>query len=178
MSVPDFMPVLSAGPHANPSEGACVMEMVSYLAGEEWTDSPACTHPALSGAAQAVNDSLSDSRRHELIPLIGRLIGTAPTGTHAERKALCVALMNWALILPESPGSLGRRIVLIEVTEARSATEVLEFVNRATHYIAWQAADKVAFLTGLLDEYDRLTRRTEHHNVTTEDRARLAELTR
>jgi len=45
MTAPDFLPVLSHGSHTSPKEGACVMEYVSVLAGEPWTDRPACTHP-------------------------------------------------------------------------------------------------------------------------------------
>ena len=76
MNVPDFLPVLSAGSHDSPSEGACVMEYVSLLAGEEWSDTPACTYRPLARAAQFVNDRLPDSERHRLVPLIGRLFGT------------------------------------------------------------------------------------------------------
>ena len=76
MNIPNTLPTLSAGAH-RPDEGnACVMEYVSLLAGEEWSDSPSCTHPALSRAAQVVNDRLSDDDRHLLVPLIGRLFGT------------------------------------------------------------------------------------------------------
>ena len=76
MNVPDFLPVLSAGPHDSPSEGACVMEYVSLLAGEKWSDTPACTYFPLARVAQFVNDRLPDSERHRLVPLIGRLFGT------------------------------------------------------------------------------------------------------
>lgn len=76
MSIRDFMPVLSRGGHNTPEEGACVMEYVSILAGEEFDDFPKCTHPTLARAAQHVNDILEDKHRHLLIPLITKLIGT------------------------------------------------------------------------------------------------------
>ena len=54
MTTPEFLPVLSAGSHAGPAAGACVMEYISLLAGEKWTNTPSCTHPVLAGAAQAL----------------------------------------------------------------------------------------------------------------------------
>ena len=76
MSIPNALPTLSAGAH-RPHEGkACVMEYVSLLAGEAWSDTPSCTYRPLARAAQVVNDRLSDDDRHLLVPLIGRLFGT------------------------------------------------------------------------------------------------------
>ena len=76
MSIPNALPTLSAGAHTPASGQACVMEYVSLLAGEEWSDSPTCTYRPLAMAAQVVNDRLSDDDRHLLVPLIGRLFGT------------------------------------------------------------------------------------------------------
>ena len=36
---------LSAGKHAAPDQGACVMELASMLAGETFTDHPRSTYP-------------------------------------------------------------------------------------------------------------------------------------
>ena len=71
------MPILSAGHHRNPRHGACFMEFASYLAGERWSDHPACTHPLLAALARDVNDLTSDSRRDRLMPLIHRVVGLA-----------------------------------------------------------------------------------------------------
>lgn len=96
MTIPDFMPVLSAGGHDDPSEGACVMEYVSLLAGEDFSDSPVCTHPALASAARVVNDNVSDTERHMLVPMIGRLFGTADTReSELDRRVLSVRLAAW-----------------------------------------------------------------------------------
>ena len=40
---PALLPVLSRGKHRNPRKGACFMEFASLLAGERWSDHPACT---------------------------------------------------------------------------------------------------------------------------------------
>ena len=76
MTVPDFLPTLSAGAHDPEAGEACVMEYVSVLSGEDWTDRPECTHPLLAHEARTVNDDLGDHDRHLLIPLIARLFGT------------------------------------------------------------------------------------------------------
>src|SRR5918998_880508 len=50
--VPDLVPQLSRGKHRHPRKGACFMELASYLAGERWSDHPACTHPLLAAMAR------------------------------------------------------------------------------------------------------------------------------
>ena len=74
-SVPDGVPVLSRGKHRSPKRGACFMEFASFLAGERWSDHPACTHPLLAQLARQVNDSLSDGDRQQLVPLIPMVVG-------------------------------------------------------------------------------------------------------
>ncbi|GAA4087677.1 hypothetical protein [Nonomuraea soli] len=69
------MPVLSRGRHRNPRRGACFMELASYLAGERWSDHPACTHPLLAALARLVNDNTTDARRGELVTLVPSIIG-------------------------------------------------------------------------------------------------------
>ena len=61
--VPELVPVLSWGNHRSPRQGACFMELASYLAGERWSDDPACTPPLLAALARDVNDYTSDAGR-------------------------------------------------------------------------------------------------------------------
>ncbi|MCD2443639.1 hypothetical protein LQ757_15270 [Agromyces sp. SYSU K20354] len=51
------------------------MEFASYLAGERWSDHPACTQGTLALLARLVNDRTSDAGRAQLTPLIPRVIG-------------------------------------------------------------------------------------------------------
>jgi hypothetical protein len=69
------MPVLARGKHRSPRKGACFMELASYLAGEKWSDHPACTHPLVAALARNVNDLTSDEGRARLAPLIPSVIG-------------------------------------------------------------------------------------------------------
>jgi hypothetical protein len=101
ISTPDYLPRLGAGRHRTPRRGACFMEFASYLAGERWSDHPACTDPVLAALARAVNDLVSDTRRQELLGDVPRVIGlTASTiGTlrvaaSAAASALPVASMH------------------------------------------------------------------------------------
>ncbi|TDU86558.1 hypothetical protein EV138_0067 [Kribbella voronezhensis] len=77
------VPVLSRGKHRNPRKGACFMEFASYLAGEPWSDHPACTHPLLAGVARDVNDCTTDAGRGRLAPLIPSVIGLTPDDPRA-----------------------------------------------------------------------------------------------
>jgi hypothetical protein len=82
--VPELIPQLSRGKHRSPRKGACFMEMASYLAGERWSDHPACTHPLLAALARLVNDHTSDGGRGELIPLVPSVIGLTTDDPHVD----------------------------------------------------------------------------------------------
>ena len=89
---PELIPILSRGKHRGPRAGACFMELVSYLAGERWSDHPACTHPLLAAVARDVNDCTSDAGRPRLAELIPSVIGLTGEDLHIDaRIALAVA---------------------------------------------------------------------------------------
>ncbi|WP_350277827.1 hypothetical protein [Kribbella sp. HUAS MG21] len=71
----------------------CVMELVSRLAREPWTDRPACVHPVLSAVARAAHDHSSSAGRRQLLPLAPRFLGTSRTGLEpaARLVAVCVS---------------------------------------------------------------------------------------
>jgi hypothetical protein len=75
VAVPELVPQLSRGKHRSPRKGACFMELASFLAGERWSDHPACTHPLLATLARLVNDHATDAGRRELAPLVPMVIG-------------------------------------------------------------------------------------------------------
>ena len=82
--VPELIPQLSRGKHRSPRKGACFMEMASYLAGERWSDHPACTHPLLATLARLVNDHTTDAGRNELIELVPSVIGLTSDDPHVD----------------------------------------------------------------------------------------------
>lgn len=83
-ALPDHLPVLSRGKHRNPRRGACFMELASYLAGERWSDHPACTHPLLAAVAREVNDHTPDDARPRLAVLIPSVIGLTSDDPHVD----------------------------------------------------------------------------------------------
>jgi hypothetical protein len=91
--VPFGLPSLSKGAHPAGSGQACIMEYVSVLSGESFSDAPACTHPVLAHLSRRTFDMMTtDEQRYTMAPYIGRLFGTTPPSDPAERKALALAL--------------------------------------------------------------------------------------
>jgi hypothetical protein len=95
--LPEMLPVLSRGKHRNPRKGACFMEMASYLAGERWSDHPACTHSLLASVARLVNDHTSDEGRPRLAELIPSVIGLTGDDPHIDA---LIALRCSTIALP------------------------------------------------------------------------------
>jgi hypothetical protein len=74
-AAPDLLPVLGRGKHRDPSRGACFLEYTSLLAGEPFSDEPACVDRELAAILRQSNDRLSDADRPRLVPLLGRAVG-------------------------------------------------------------------------------------------------------
>jgi hypothetical protein len=94
---PDLFPMLSRGKHRSPRTGACFMELASLLAGERWSDHPACTHPLLAALARHVNDHTSDAGRQRLAHLIPSVIGLTSEDLHIDAR---IALRSATMALP------------------------------------------------------------------------------
>ena len=118
-SLPDIMPVLSRGKHRTPKSGGCFMEFASYLAGESWSDHPACTHPVLASLARMVNDCSSDDARSRLALLIPSVIGL--TGSD-KRTELVVALRAGCEALPVASLERQRALAVGVLTCERNAS--------------------------------------------------------
>ena len=73
------------------------MELASYLAGERWSDHPACTHPLLAALARDVNDYTSDAARGQLAGLIPSVIRLTGDDLHIDAR---IALFCARLALP------------------------------------------------------------------------------
>lgn len=171
MITPEFMPILSHGAHKNPKQGACVMEYVSILAGEEFTDRPRCTHRVLAKTAMVTNDLLIDADRHLLVPLIPRLIGTADTQRfEKDQIALSRAMAEWcyasAFAGVPGGGSQMAQTYLWSVKNAHAARQATTDAScvaalGAQHTIGDTTEEtaqlRVAYLTGLLDVHAYLT---------------------
>jgi hypothetical protein len=67
---------LKTGAHKSIKEGACVMELVSYIADEPWSDNPECACPILTKFAIRINDRANDTQRQSLKSLIPLLLNS------------------------------------------------------------------------------------------------------
>ena len=98
----DFLPLLARGKHRNPRKGACFMELASYLAGERWSDSPACTHRLLAHMARLINDFTDDASRPRLAPLIPSVIGLQSSDPRWDHELTLLAAAHALPIAAES----------------------------------------------------------------------------
>ncbi|MEO8714397.1 MAG: hypothetical protein ABI369_05235 [Acetobacteraceae bacterium] len=68
------------------------MEAVSFVAGEQWSDHPACACPIISAFLRSWNDALPDDERDALLrPLIPHLLNTRGGPELERRRALMAA---------------------------------------------------------------------------------------
>jgi hypothetical protein len=95
--LPALLPMLARGKHRSPRKGACFMELASLLAGERWSDDPACTHPLLAAVARHVNDYTSDAGRQRLAELIPSVVGLTGEDLHIDAG---IALRSARMALP------------------------------------------------------------------------------
>lgn len=98
----DVLPLLGRGKHRSPRKGACFMELASYLAGERWSDSPACTHRLLAHIARLVNDFTDDEYRPRLAILIPSVIGLQSTDPRWDHELTLLAAAHALPIAAES----------------------------------------------------------------------------
>jgi hypothetical protein len=141
---------LSSGSHEDFERGMCVMEAVSYVAGEPWSDAPQCACPVLTAFMVTWNDALpSDADRDRLLkPLIPLLVGTRSTPAVEQRRATMAA--DW-LIRVHTPAWLRLAKLeqhadalesLPEITDFAQCPSLMPALNaaRSDAVAAWDAA--------------------------------------
>ena len=84
---------LSRGKHHSPDEGACVMELASMLAGEDFSDHPASVCPVIGALLRAHNDSIDDDRRADLYAYAAKVVGSRSPGPVQDARA--ARLSDW-----------------------------------------------------------------------------------
>lgn len=150
-SLPDGIPVLSPGRHRNPRKGACFMEYASVLAGEKWSDHPACTHPLLAALARLVNDHTSDAERQRLTPLIPTVVGRRGDSTTSITVAVAVAA-SVILDVPEAT----QRVLAAGLIQAEMQCESAGPALAATRH---QAQGALELVPGAVAWADRIGKR-------------------
>ena len=149
---------LAKGAHKNIEAGACAMELVSFIAGEPWSDHPACVCPVLGAFVRSWNDGLSDGERDPLLrPLLGRLIGTRGSDELAERRALMAA--DWLVrvntpawlrlakldIQADALAALPEITAMAQIPSIRGPLEAAQRDASAAGAAAWAAAGDAAW---------------------------------
>ncbi len=83
--------------HDNFESGMCVMEAVSYVAGEPWSDMPLCACPVITAFCVSWNDSLpSDAERDRLLkPFIPLIVGTRSSAAIEARRSYMA--LDWMI---------------------------------------------------------------------------------
>src|SRR5437763_15441487 len=81
---------LARGKHASPSDGACVMELASLLAGASFDDHPSSVCPGIGMVLRAYNDGVDDERRQDLYRWAAEVVGTRDGGARKRRLDLCL----------------------------------------------------------------------------------------
>lgn len=70
------LPKLDGGKHSVDSGSLCAMEMVAYMERLPHSDSPPCTCPVIASFVRTLNDSMDDSERQMLLPVLPLVVGT------------------------------------------------------------------------------------------------------
>ncbi|SEE68140.1 hypothetical protein [Ruania alba] len=135
-TAPMSMPMLARGRHRNPRRGACFMELVSYLAGESWSDAPGCTDEALARLARLVNDLTPDRARSRLAPLIPSVIGLRHLGPGFEDEVALIAAVHALPIASQSRQrglavGIGRTVGTFGTYRTAASVEVCHRARRA-----------------------------------------------
>ncbi|HUA03649.1 MAG TPA: hypothetical protein VMB27_07065 [Solirubrobacteraceae bacterium] len=88
---------LEKGKHVSPTEGACVMELASLLAGEPFTDHPRSVSPLIATFLRMYNDRVDSRRRQDLYAVAASTVGTRASADVEARRA--EQLLAWSRAL-------------------------------------------------------------------------------
>ena len=131
----------------------CIMEAVAYMAGEPWSDTPACASPVISAFLRSWNDALSDGDRDRLLPAavwVPRLVGSRGDDATEERRAYLaldwlvrVHAPTWLDLVPALAPHAAALRALPEIVDMTTAGRAGDTV-RATRAAAWDAARNAA----------------------------------
>ena len=146
---------IAHGKHESWNEGACVMEAVSYVAGEKFSDHPACTSTLIGEFLRAWNDAMNDDDRQMLKPLIPKLVGTkAGKAVELRRSYLAldwhcrVSAPAWLRLakLDAEAAAVEQCAPIVDAATVQAATGALQAAAKAAR-TAWAAARDAAGAT-------------------------------
>ncbi len=147
---------LKVGGHNSPEDGMCVMEAVSYLRGEPFSDKPTCVCPVIAAFLRRWNDDLPDADRDRLLkPLILECVGTrADAATERRRSYMAIDwfireyLPAWLDATPSLvPHAATCRALdpIVDLPSLQAVENVLDAARAAAEAAAWDAAEAAAW---------------------------------
>lgn len=159
----------------------CIMEAVAYMAGEPWSDAPACASPVIAAFVRTWQDDLDDADRDRLLPAavwVPRLVGSLGNDAVEVRRAFMaldwlvrVHAPAWLDLTPSlRPHAAALRALseVIDVDAAGQARPVVYAARAAASVAARDAAgDSLrptveALQASALDLLDRMLACGEH----------------
>ncbi|HEX3906630.1 MAG TPA: hypothetical protein VHW92_01730 [Mycobacteriales bacterium] len=149
-TLPDGLPFLSAGKHKRPTQGACLMEYVSVLAGRRFSAKPACTDRTLAAIARAVNDYSSDEARQRLTQYAGALAAAGRLSLTDQQDLARRVLLT---AMPHATGTRRRTLLVALFGLERAAAGRTHDVDEVTLHLDTELA-----LLGGAGDLDRARR--------------------
>jgi len=142
---------LSKGKHISAEDGACVMELASMLAGEPFSDHPACACPVIGSFLRAYNDSVDDERRQDLYAYASKVVGSRGGGVVQRARAERLAQWEFDLrrrrwirrLLPERLRTIGLHPRHALDTAGTHAVHAIRRHTAATHAEALALIDEL-----------------------------------
>jgi hypothetical protein len=116
---------LAKGAHDSPDDGMCLLEAVSWIAGERWSDHPSCASVVLGTFGRNLNDALPAETRQQLIPLAPQIVGTAGDGLDETRSYMA---LDW-LIRTYTPAWLDLAGLTAEAQALRDLRRIVDLVS-------------------------------------------------
>lgn len=139
---------LARGSHSSPDNGACVMELASMLAGEPFSDHPACACPVVGAVLRLYNDRLGDDRRQDLYRYASLVVGSR-AGEEAER-ARAQHCLEWVEERRAERGILWRLVHRPARAGQRDPRQ--QFMRRLEPYLVRVDEARHAQVLALIDE--------------------------
>jgi hypothetical protein len=85
---------LEPGSHDSPGDGVCVVELASVIAGEPFSDRPACVCEVIAALLRGWNHRASHVERQRLVPYASRIVGSRASRRMTRlRRDIC---LTWA----------------------------------------------------------------------------------
>ncbi len=141
---------LARGNHEADSAKMCAMEAVAYIAGEPWSDAPACASPVIAAFVRRWNDTLPDADRTRLLlPLVPEIVGTRTTDDDEEIRAWMVTdwlvrvqAPAWLRLagLTEHARALKSCARIVDAVTAQAGQPKIDASRAAARDAAWSAA--------------------------------------